>query len=472
MRWPIWLQLLLPMLAVVVLAIVLASAASAYLGAVRLRSQQEDDLRRVVGTLADSSFPLTENVLRQTSGLSGAEFVLLDREGNLRQSTLRLLPDDLAALRRQPAPADDRLFSSNPAVAVQGREYLVERVGLEGRPPYISGSTLYVLYPEDRWTARARQAVYPAITSGLVAALLAVGVATVLARRIVRPLHDLVDRTAAVARGSFAPIPMPPRNDELADLIQSINRMAQRLAQYEDEVRRNERLRTLGQLGAGMAHQLRNAATGGRIAIEFHRRDCPREPGDESLEVAMRQLRLMESYLQRFLALGKPPSEKRQRVAVATLIREAAALVGPACSHAGIELCCEPGAADLTLVGNGENLQQLLANLLLNAAEAAGTSGAAAPVVSIAAERRSAARGAIVVRDTGPGPSPEIAARLFEPFATSKPDGVGLGLYVARQIAEAHGGSLDWRREDGATLFWFEFPLHEVTDHGAPADRG
>ena len=98
-------------------------------------------------------------------------------------------------------------------------------------------------------------------------------------------------------------MPVARRNDELRNLAESINRMAGQLANYERQVRRHERLKTLGQLGASMAHQLRNAATGGRMAIELHRRDCPRATSDNSLEVALRQLLLMESYLRQFLTI-------------------------------------------------------------------------------------------------------------------------------------------------------------------------
>ena len=108
--------------------------------------------------------------------------------------------------------------------------------------------------------------------------------------------------------------------------------MTEKLSRYEDEVRRSERLRTLGQLGAGMAHQLRNAATGARMAIELHRRECPAGQSDEALGVAMRQLRLMESYLQRFLTLGRGRPLPHQRLRLSGLLEDALELVRPACA--------------------------------------------------------------------------------------------------------------------------------------------
>jgi nitrogen-specific signal transduction histidine kinase len=74
----------------------------------------------------------------------------------------------------------------------------------------------------------------------------------------------------------------------------------------------------------------------------------------------------------------------------------------------------------------------------------------------------------VEVLDSGPGPPPEVAGRLFEPFVTGKPEGVGLGLAVARQVAEGHGGAVSWRREGGRTCFRIELPPAEE----APAPAG
>ena len=102
MRRPIQIQLLVPTLSVVVLAIALASGASGYFGAMRQRQSQEESLRRVVSTLTEGRFPLTETVLRQMSGLSGAEFVFLDTNQKVLARTLSLTPEDQRRLASLP----------------------------------------------------------------------------------------------------------------------------------------------------------------------------------------------------------------------------------------------------------------------------------------------------------------------------------------------------------------------------------
>ena len=456
MRWPIRIQLLLPTLSVVVLAIVLASGASAYLGAVRARQTLEENLGRVVDTMTEARFPLSEAVvLRQMSGLSGAEFIFLDENDHIVAGTLPLGEADLrrlGTLQRHDAPdaAADR------RIELGGLAYLSRRVAVSPRGTAARAGSLVVLYSEGRWSAAMRQAAYPALAAGAIAVALVVLVTTILAERFVRPIRQLGDQTAAIARGDFTPVSIARRDDEIRDLAASINRMTDRLREYGQEVRRNEQLRTLGQLGAGMAHQLRNAATGGRMAIELHQRECPGPAGRESIEVALRQLRLMESYLQRFLALSRPRPACRTAVSLDALVDDVSALVRPACVHAGIEFSVVKAAAPLSVGGDPEELRQLVLNLVLNAVDATGGHDRSAARIVLSLEPLGDERAAIRVEDSGPGPSQDLAARLFEPFVTGKPDGTGLGLFVARQIAEDHGGSIRWQRRGDMTQFVVE----------------
>lgn len=465
MRWPIQFQLLLPMLTVVVLAIALASLGSAYLGGRRARQAQEESLRRVVATLTEAPFPLSEYVLKLMSGLSGAEFILLGREGTLQATTLDIGHDDLEQVREIPSERLSNSLSGCPTTSVAGRVYLCQRVPVRAREPVARAGSLVVLYPEDRWSAVMWQAAYPAATAGAVAAIAVVLVATALAHRFVRPIRQLGNRAAAIARGDFQTVPIARHNDEIRDLAISINRMAEQLGQYEIQVRRHEQLRTLDRLGAGMAHQLRNAATGGRMAIELHQRECTAGPASESLDVALRQLRLMESYLQRFMALGRSQPLAVEDVCLSKVVEDALTLVRPSCVHAGIGLAFENPAKSPHVRGDAQALGQLVVNLVVNAIEAIGPQNAGPSRITVAIETieqpSEPERGVAALRvcDTGPGPFSEIAGQLFEPFVSGKPEGTGLGLYVVRQIAEGHHGSIHWERRGELTCFTVELPL-------------
>ena len=118
----------------------------------------------------------------------------------------------------------------------------------------------------------------------------------------------------------------------------------------------------------------------------------------------------------------------------------------------------------------------LVLNILLNAIEAAGAiqpgvePHPAEVRVTVSTPRPAYVR--LTVSDTGPGPPPEIASRLFTPFVTGKPDGAGLGLAVAKEVAENHGGRITWHRDDHRTVFVVELPLvSKGNERGETAGR-
>jgi hypothetical protein len=472
MRWPIHLQLLLPMFVIAALGIGLTSVTSGYLGAERARSQQEENLRRVVTTLTEATFPLTDRVLRQMSGLSGAEFVVLDSQQQIAASTLEMSLPEIESLGRMAVERVLSRVSGDLVLQVGGRRYLGHRVPVVRLSGTEATGSLVVLYLEDRWRSAVRQAIYPAAIAGGVAAAAVVLLTTILARRFVRPIQQLGAETARIAQGRFQPVAVPAGDDEIRDLALSVNSMAEKLGQYEQDVRTSERVRTLGQLGAAVAHQLRNLATGARMAVELHQRDCSAGSVRESLEVALRQLRLMESYLQRFLRIGRNDSLTFQKVDLAQLVGEVLELLRPRCVHGRIDLGFHKAPGEFAVWGDADSLRDLLMNVVLNAVDAATRPAGAAPRVEVELERMAADRAVVHVKDSGAGPAAALEDRLFQPLVSEKPEGAGLGLFVAREVAQAHHGSIRWRRLAEMTCFSIELPLiAAATDHGSPADR-
>jgi signal transduction histidine kinase len=469
MRRPIRIQLLVPALAVVLLAILLASGTSAALDARWARQQQEESLHRVAHTLATAGFPLTESVLKQANRLSGAEFIFLDGQDRIQSSTLRQVDAQSLSLTHID---ETRRFSPASRVNLHGQVCLGDRVAVPQRGATAAG-WLVALYPEERWSAVTRQATYPALISGGLSSIVVILITAVLAQRFVRPIQRLGNQTAAIASGQFEPLAVPERDDEIRDLAVSINHMAQQLHDYEHQARRSERLRTLGQLGAALAHQLRNSATGARMAIELHGLSCSEGADCETIQVALRQLSLMESYLQRFLTLGRSRPEVRGPVDLGLLAAEVLELVRPMASHTGVALDLQPGAGPVTLEGDREGLRQLLANLIINALEAASRETSPQPRGVVVRVEAHADRVVLGVGDTGPGPAEETRQHMFEPFITEKPEGTGLGLFVVREVAVAHGGAVGYCRRDNQTWFEVEFPrLTRKSDDGAPVDCG
>jgi signal transduction histidine kinase len=464
MRWPLSRQILLPMVGILLLTVGLASALNAWLASDQVRRRIDLQLANVAQTLAASNFPLESNVLRHTRGLTGADYVLVDAAGQTVASSRQ----DLVLLTAKPA-ADQRLNTARVVTTGQQR-YFHTTVAIDRRPVGGSRQTLHVFYPEQVWREARWQAAWPPLAIGGAACLLIAIAALVVAARVTRPIGRLRTQVERIAQGDFAPVPEPQQNDEVRDLAVAVNQMADRLARYEAETRANERLQTLGTLGGGIAHQIRNAATGCRIALDLHQRDCASSQSasdEEPLAVAVRQLELIETHVRQFLTLGRPPVAERQATDLAVVAEQAIGLVQPLAVHCGAEIHLEQPAEPLVVRGDPQALVQMLVNLLGNAVQATAQARVVAGLpaleesgVLVELSRPAADRGRIAVGDPGPGPAPAIQDRLFEPFATDKPGGTGLGLVVSRQIAEDHGGTIRWQRRDERTWFIVELPAN------------
>jgi signal transduction histidine kinase len=463
MRWPLRYQILIPMAAVMLLTVASIGGLGAVLALRWTQQRIESQIDEVAQIVAQTNFPLTDAVLRQMRALSGAELVLVDGSGSIVAASGA--KEQFDGLFRENSSRD-----ASPEISLGNRrwtkngDYFDTVLPVAERENSAAHGVLHILYPVDEYRRAWQHAVYPSIGFVVVALpvmlLLAMVTASQISDRVGR-LHSHVDR---IAGGDFRPMKLPRRADELQALAIAVNCMAERLALYEEEVRRTERMRTLAHLGGGIAHQLRNSATGCLMALDLHEQECIAGEDCESLTVAKQQLHLMETYLQRFLQLGKTSQDSPHiPIDLPALVEDILPLVQPAARHAGVELKWKCRSSSASILGNADRLSQLIVNILVNAVEAAAERKAqtSAPGrAAIVLEQASPDHITLTVSDSGSGPSDHVQANLFTPFVTGKPDGVGLGLSMAQEIAAEHGGSLTWSRTAGMTCFQVELPCH------------
>lgn len=445
MHFGIRAQLLFPLVPLV-LGLAATTAWTAYSAASAARAQIFADLSHIADTVRQVTFPRNLQTLRLMKGLSGAEFLLCDGGG---QPLLDDQSQPLTTLARVPSSLPDHLDDAEPAlIRVGDVEYLSRSVRLQH-------DRMFLFLPASILDEAVARAVRPALVIGSVGGAASVLLALWFTQRLTRRIQDIQRRTRLIAAGDFSPMPESPQRDELGDLGQSINDMTQQLSRFQETLKATERLRLLGQVSGGLAHQLRNGIAGAKLALQLHARGHEDEDVPESLRVALRQLALMENYLTRFFDLGKAMETKPERIDLAALVDETASLLGPQCLHANIDLRVLPSDRPTIVSADPGQLRQVLFNLVTNAIEAAGPGGRVAVRSHFEPETV-----VLEVIDSGPGVSAEIAAKVFDPFVTGKPEGVGLGLAVSRQIAEAHHGRLMWSRTDEGTCFRLELPRH------------
>jgi len=226
--------------------------------------------------------------------------------------------------------------------------------------------------------------------------------------------------------------------------------------QRAEESRLAESLAQLGEMAAGVAHELRNslATLSGYLTL------LERRPDEASAADFLAEIRQETDHLGRvlddFLAFARPGTARPQEISLGSLLRRAAA--DPALAGVAVELADDlSGDADVHLRGDPQLLLRAIANLLRNAAEAERAAGREGPVEIRL--RRGPEGIEVAIADRGAGVPPELRERLFHPFATGRPGGVGLGLAVAQRVVNLHGGRIRLAdREGGGTEALISFP--------------
>lgn len=209
--------------------------------------------------------------------------------------------------------------------------------------------------------------------------------------------------------------------------------------QHNGKLLRAEQMMAVGQVAAGVAHELRNPLTSIKGLIQVNARELQdRGLPTEDLKVIEHEIRRMERTLRTFLDFARPPKPHRQVIELGSIIERVLALVGGRARKQNVTLVSQAPEVGVKVTADDDQIQQLLLNLVLNALDAMPRGG------QVEMELQPARDGfaEIHVRDNGPGIAPQILPKVFETFVSNKETGVGLGLPLSRRIAEEHGGSL------------------------------
>jgi len=228
------------------------------------------------------------------------------------------------------------------------------------------------------------------------------------------------------------------QREELVRTTQRLTEVYQELQRNFEQMKRAERLYALGQLSAGLAHEIRNplASIAGAAGI-LRRRGHEDQKNAECLDIISRECQRLNQLLTNFLDFARPREPRYQHVEVSRLLDSVMDLACHAIGKQSIEMRRELEAPLPPVECDPELLKQVLLNLIINAIQAMPGGGE----VRVAA-RSQGEKLLIQVIDQGCGISPEDRDKIFDPFFTTKENGTGLGLSVAHQIIEQHGGIL------------------------------
>ncbi len=205
----------------------------------------------------------------------------------------------------------------------------------------------------------------------------------------------------------------------------------------QQQVERSQKLSLVGQIAAGVAHEVKNPLASIKGAADILADDeASREEREEFKDILRREVRRIDDTVSEFLEFARPRETRRERMNLSDTIRQTARQVDAQASRDGVAVTVE--AHDAVFVdGDSEKLHQMTLNLLLNAVQASRSGDTV--VVRVESIDGSAH---VVVEDHGVGIDEDTAPHIFEPFFTTRPSGTGLGLAVVRAIVDSHDGEI------------------------------
>jgi signal transduction histidine kinase len=341
------------------------------------------------------------------------------------------------------------------------------------------------------------------VTTGALLLLSVVLLGVLVGLLVGRPLRALAEHARRVGAGDLQSRLSLRASDEIGQLAAEMNAMSERLAaaraaiareaegrlEMVEQLRHSDRLRTVGELASGIAHELGTPlsvvrARGAMIASGEAQGDRARELG----KIIVEQSDRMTGIIRQILDFGRRRAPRRTRVDLGAVADRVAALVQPIARRAGVKVEVEHPPDPVRVKADAAHLEQALTNLVVNAVQASSRDatvtvrvahGSAegtpegdrawsaevtgAPAGDVLGRRKPVA--VLEVEDRGTGVAPEHVPRLFEPFFTTKKEGegTGLGLSITRGIVEEHGGTIEVRTEFGTgTTFRVTLPIEQT----------
>jgi two-component system, NtrC family, sensor kinase len=302
-----------------------------------------------------------------------------------------------------------------------------------------------------------------------ITATLALFLGLFLTRYVTDPIQDLIATMERAERGLEARVQVKSSDDigklgeAFNSLLSKLERARRRVERYHyEQMKRADRLASIGEMAAGIAHEIKNPLAGIAGVIQVLKKDhAPGDPKRAVLDEVLSQVERMDKAVRNLLTFARPPEPKMTLVDVNELIGKLIDFLSPQFAKHGISAERRLAAGLPWLVLDPDLMQQALLNISLNAIKAMPGGG------TFSVETRTEARdgdipGAIkiVFTDSGEGITPENLSRIFSPFFTTRQQGTGLGLSITQRIVEQHNGELSVMSTPGkGATFTITLPL-------------
>lgn len=386
-----------------------------------------------------------------------ADVLILDARGMIIGGAARpggvWQAGDMVALRSSNAEGRAAMAYVDSAVGML--------VGHAGLPSDLPPWTVVVAEPLSEAFAPARRMAKLLATALVGTLLVALTVALVAARRVTQPLAELTEAAEAVGRGRRPAFTVPVRSrDEIGAFTAAFNRMAADLKRAERELVDAAKFSFVGELAAGVAHEVRTPLGVLRSSAQILERSL--EVKDDESRELLRLLRdevdRIERVVSSLLELGRPREMRPEPSPLGQILFRAADFVDAQARQKRITLKRRANDSNPVIFCDPELIYQVALNLLVNAIQILPEGGA----IEIGLLPVCDGYAGFEVRDDGPGMTEEVRARVFEPFFTRREKGAGLGLTFVQRVVQEHRGRVSVESEiDHGTVFRVNLPVSQ-----------
>jgi two-component system NtrC family sensor kinase len=327
---------------------------------------------------------------------------------------------------------------------------------------------LNINYSLNRTKAQMLKASQIFVGSSIaITAFLAITILLILHYFVKKPLDKIMDNMSRVEKGDLRVRIEYRGKDEIGRLIKSFNSMVDRLDVAKTELEqfhfqqleRADRLASIGEMAAGIAHEIKNPLAGISAAITIIRDDIPAEdPRSMILGEVLQQVQRLDKTVNDLLFFGKPSLPELSCIDINDIIDSTCKFASQHRSVANVEkrMHLEPGLP--TVYADGKQMQQVFLNLILNAFQAMPDGGTLA-ITTGRNVRDGREYVTVEVADSGPGIPPLILEKIFTPFFTTKAQGTGLGLPICNKLIQLHKGVIRVSSDNlHGTVFTIELP--------------
>ncbi len=304
------------------------------------------------------------------------------------------------------------------------------------------------------------------MSSIAITVFLALTISFLLVRFVKNPLDNMVNTMLKVERGDFAVRIAYKGKDEIGRLIGSFNSMVDRLdvAQKEleqlhfQQLERADRLASIGEMAAGIAHEIKNPLAGISAAVTIIKDDMPADdPRGTILGEVVEQVKRLDKTVNDLLFFGKPSLPELSCVDINSILTTTLKFASQHRGGVNVERRIELRPELPPVYADDKQMQQVFLNIVLNAYQAM-PSGGVLGIISSLTVRDNIEYVRVDVSDTGSGIPPQVLEKIFTPFFTTKAQGTGLGLPICNKLVKLHKGDIRVTSDNTGTLFTVELP--------------